>query len=187
MELIVAGSPAEAGWWEFEILCAIQRLHGPWLDQVMVFLTGLADHGMVWIVSGLLFLVFSKTRPLGTAMLLAIGFGYITGNLVLKNLFARSRPCWLWREVTLLIPIPMDYSFPSGHTMVSFEGAFCIWRHNRRWGIAALFAAAVIAFSRMYLFVHFPTDILGGIVLGIANGWAGEWAARRLVKNQAVS
>ena len=108
---------------------------------------------------------------MGLAMALAIAGGYVTGNLFLKNVIARSRPCWIEPQVPLLVPVPRDYSFPSGHTLVSFEGAVCMWCFDRRWGAPALVLAGLIGFSRMYLFVHFPTDILGGLVLGITNGW----------------
>ena len=181
-----AGMWGAAGQWEFDILQGLQGIHGPWLDRMMTFITGLADHGELWLLLGVLFLCFSKTRRLGATVLLAAGLGFVTGNLILKNLFARSRPCWLMPQIPLLIPVPMDYSFPSGHTLVSFEGAFSVWRHNRRWGIMALAAAAAIAFSRMYLFVHFPTDILGGMVLGIVNGWAAEKMVSRLTDDKPL-
>lgn len=164
--------------WEFAVLDGLGRLHDPLLDQVMVFVTSLADQGTMWVVLGLLFLCFPKTRHMGAALLVSAGLGYVTGNLILKNLFARSRPCWLRREVKLLIPVPRDYSFPSGHTLVSVEGAFAIWRHDWKWGVLAFAAAAMIACSRMYLYVHFPTDILGGVILGLVNGWAGERLVR---------
>lgn len=159
--------------WEFQVLDWLQGLRGPWLDQVMIFVTSLANHGELWIGLGLLFLCFSRTKRLGASMLLSIALGYVTGNLVLKNLFARSRPCWIRQDVRILVPVPRDYSFPSGHTLVSFEGAVCIWSYDRLWGGAAFVLTALIACSRMYLFVHFPTDILGGLMLGIVNGWAG--------------
>ena len=87
-------------------------------------------------------------------------------------------------EWELLIQAPTSYSFPSGHTMSSFEGAVSIFLFSRRWGAAALVMAALIAFSRMYLFVHFPTDVLVGLLLGVFHGWlvyklAAWWRARR--------
>ena len=160
--------------WEFEWLYAIQKIHSPRLDRIMVFVTGLANHGELWIALGLILLCFVRTRRMGAGVLLSIALGYVTGNLLLKNIFARSRPCWLRPEVPLLVPIPGDYSFPSGHTLVSFEGAFSVFRENRKWGMGAMALAALIAFSRLYLFVHFPTDILGGIVVAMGNAWAGE-------------
>lgn len=114
--------------WEFEWLYAIQKIHSPRLDRIMVFVTGLANHGELWIALGLILLCFVRTRRMGAGVLLSIALGYVTGNLLLKNIFARSRPCWLRPEVPLLVPVPGDYSFPSGHTLVSFEGALCIQR-----------------------------------------------------------
>lgn len=177
---LAVGRWGATGWWEFEILYGLQKLHNPWLDQVMVFITGLADHGVLWILLGLLFLCFSRTRRMGACLLLSVVLGFVTGNLVLKHVFARSRPCWIQRDVRLLVPVPRDYSFPSGHTMVSFEGAYSIWRNYRLWGALAIGLALLIACSRMYLFVHFPTDILAGAVLGIANGLGGQWLAGKL-------
>ena len=105
---------------------------------------------------------------MGLSVLVSIVIGAVIGNLILKNLIARERPCWIDSQVVLLIENPKDFSFPSGHTMVSFEGAVSILMKNRRWGIAALALACLIAFSRLYLFVHFPTDILFGAALGTA-------------------
>lgn len=157
--------------WEFELLYFFQSLHVPWLDRLMVFVTSLSNHGEVWLALAAVCLCFSKTRRLGTAMFLSIALGYITGNLLLKNLIARSRPCWLDPRIPLLVSVPRDYSFPSGHTLVSFEGAVSVWLYDRRWGRAAAGLAVLIACSRMYLFVHFPTDIAAGLLLGTASAY----------------
>lgn len=98
--------------------------------------------------------------------------GVLVGNVCLKNLIARPRPCWLDDSVKLLIPIPTDYSFPSGHTLSSVVGATVLTKTNRRFDWAAIPLAALIAFSRLYLFVHYPSDILAGAVLGVAIGLA---------------
>ena len=100
-------------------------------------------------------------------MLISLAVGFIVGNVVLKNLIARQRPCWLDQTVALLIENPRDFSFPSGHSLASFEGAVSIFLYDKKWGGAAIVLAAFIAFSRLYLFVHFPTDVLAGTILGI--------------------
>jgi undecaprenyl-diphosphatase len=151
---------------EFEILYAINNLHNPILDKIMIGLTSLGDAGLIWIAIGIVLLFIKKTRKCGALMLISMALGLIIGNGILKNLIARERPCWLDPNIALLIPNPQDYSFPSGHTLASFEAAIMIFLHNKKWGIVSLVVAALIAFSRMYLFVHFPTDILGAIVLG---------------------
>lgn len=152
---------------EFGILYFLQSLHTPWLDVFMKGITSLGEHGIFWVVTGLVLLSFKDTRTIGLCVILSLTAGYFMGNMLLKNLIARERPCWIDHSVLMLIRTPRDYSFPSGHTLSAFEGAVSIWLYNRRWGVPCLILAALIAFSRMYLFVHFPTDILGGMILGI--------------------
>ncbi len=152
---------------EFDILYFLQSLHTPWLDVFMKEITSLGDHGIFWILTGAVLLCFKKTRIIGFCVILSLAAGFLVGNTFLKNVIARERPCWIDSSVPLLIHNPRDYSFPSGHTLASFEGAVSIWLYHRKWGTAALILAALIGFSRMYLFVHFPTDVLGGLILGV--------------------
>lgn len=152
---------------EFEILYAIQEIHREWLDTLMVFVSTLGNGGMIWILSGVAMLCFKRSRKCGWLLLLSMAVCYILGNLGIKNLVQRARPCTIDPTVQLLIPHPSEYSFPSGHTLHSFAAATMIFFHYKRTGILALVLASLIAFSRMYLFVHFPTDILGGIILGV--------------------
>ena len=157
--------------WEFGILQAIQGMRTPLLDQLMVFITSLGDEGLLWIALGVAFLCRKKTRPMGFTLLLSLLLGHLVGNSFLKPLIARPRPCHVMPEVELLLDRPSSYSFPSGHTMSSFEGAVSIFLFNRRWGVPALIVAALIGFSRMYVFVHFPTDVLVGLLLGVLHAW----------------
>ena len=113
-----------------------------------------------------------KYRRQGVILLAGLAAGVLVGNVCLKNLIARPRPCWLDDSVKLLIPIPTDYSFPSGHTLSSVIGAAVLTKTNRRFGWAAIPLAAIIVFSRLYLFVHYPSNILAGAVLGVAIGLA---------------
>lgn len=156
---------------EFGILYFFQALHLPWLDWLMVQITSLGDGGWFWIALGVLFICMKKTRKLGIAMLLSLLIGFLIGNVWMKNLFERQRPCWIDPSVDLLIHNPKDFSFPSGHSLASFEGAMSIYLYHKRWGILALILAALIAVSRLYLFVHFPSDVLVGSVLGIGIAW----------------
>ena len=99
-----------------------------------------------------------------------LAVGVLMGNVCLKNLIARPRPCWLDSSVRLLIADPTDYSFPSGHTLSSVIGATILTKTDRRFGYAAIPLAVLLAFSRLYLFVHFPSDVLAGAVLGLVIG-----------------
>ncbi len=112
------------------------------------------------------FLILPKYRKCGVRMAIALILDLILCNLVLKPLAARPRPCWIDEQVKLLVAAPKDYSFPSGHSAASFAAAVSIFVMHKKEGAAALILACLIAFSRLYLFVHFPTDVLAGIAVG---------------------
>ena len=162
---------------ELEWLYWIQGVRNPFLDGVMPAVTFLGNGGWFWILAGAVLLAVPKTRKMGFCVLLSLLLGLILGNGLLKNLIARSRPCWLDESVALLIKVPEDYSFPSGHTLASFEAAVSILLYRRKWGILAVALACLIGFSRLYLFVHFPSDVLGGAVLGTAIACTVHWLA----------
>ncbi|MDD3251135.1 MAG: phosphatase PAP2 family protein [Lachnospiraceae bacterium] len=139
-------------------------------DQTMMFVTALGDGGFIWIVLGLAFCSSRQYRKTGIMVLAALLLGMILGNQILKPLFERPRPFEV-SQISLLIPPPGEYSFPSGHTTSSFAAAFVLLFRKDRMRFAALGLAALVAFSRLYLYVHYPTDILGGIVLGGISAW----------------
>jgi undecaprenyl-diphosphatase len=133
----------------------------------MVIFSTLGNMGAVWILVALIFLAMKRYRACGIVILMGMTIGLIVGNGVIKNLIARQRPSWINEQIVLLVKNPWDYSFPSGHTMHSVIAATIIYRGNRKMGIAAYALASIIAFSRLYLYVHYPTDILGGILIGV--------------------
>ena len=162
---------------EFTLLDALQALRCPVLDALAVFFDQAGARGEIWIAF--------------TAVLLALGLYMLAGHCALKPLFARPRPCDLRPEMLTLVARPHGWSFPSGHTSSAFAAAFALWLQNRRLGVPALVLAGFIGFTRMYLYVHFPTDILGGVALGLAVGACGslladkisnKWAKRSEVK-----
>ena len=105
--------------------------------------------------------------------------GAIVGNVFLKNMVARPRPCWLDPSVQLLIAVPKDYSFPSGHTLASVISATILTAMKVKFGAAAIWLAALIGFSRLYLYVHFPSDVLTAAVLGLGIGLlVVRWGSR---------
>lgn len=144
-----------------------ENIANPFLDTIMPIITKFGDGGIFWIALAVVFLIFKKTRKMGLCMGLALLMGFITGNLLLKNIVARIRPYDLNPEVELLVKHLSDFSFPSGHTLASFEAATAIFINNKKWGIPALVLAFLIALSRIYLYVHYPTDVLAAIILGI--------------------
>ena len=157
----------------------------PFLDTVMPVITLFGDAGIFWMVMAAALLLFKKTRRVGLGMGFAMLMGLLLCNLTLKPLCQRPRPYDYQYEVfdkliPLLIERQHDFSFPSGHTIASFEAAGVIMLNNKKWGIAALILACLIAFSRLYLYVHYPTDVLASIVLGIALAFLGNWLARRV-------
>ena len=154
---------------ELEILHLIQNIFGcSFLDFVMPRLTVLGNGGVIWIFTAIALLCTKKYRRKGMILSAALILGLVIGNLLLKNLIARPRPCWIEPQHLFLIANPQDFSFPSGHTWSSFAATFVLWQTKRSFGILSLILAILIAFSRLYLFVHFPTDIIGGIALGYA-------------------
>ena len=114
-------------------------------------------------------------------MLAALILDLILCNGILKNLFHRVRPYDIRTSIELLVKRPLDYSFPSGHTAASFAAvvALSFAGEKRAWK-AALVLACLIAFSRMYLYVHYPTDVLGGVLVGILAGYGGYRVVKAL-------
>lgn len=151
------------------------------LDSLMPKITALGNGGAIWIVAAVALTVSKKYRRYGITLLAALLVGVLVGNVCLKHLVARPRPCWL-ENVPLLIANPTDFSFPSSHTLSSVIGACVLTAANRKFGLAAIPLAALIAFSRLYLFVHFPSDVLASVVIGTVIGLGMVAAARRIGK-----
>lgn len=149
------------------------------LDTIMPPLTSLGNKGIIWIAIAVFLLLFKKTRRLGLAVGLALLLDLLMCDITLKPLIARIRPFDLI-EIELLIASPHDFSFPSGHTAVSFSAVFALMFSKSKLYIPSLILAVIIAFSRLYLFVHYPSDILGGIVVGLICGFSGAFIIKRI-------
>lgn len=164
---------------EIEILNAIQHLHTPIFDRVMCAVTGLGNAGILWILLAVVLLAIPKTRKSGYIVMAALVLDVILCNGVLKHVFARVRPCDVNTTIQLLVPRPSDYSFPSGHTAAAFAAVSALFfaGEKKLWK-PALVLAILIAFSRLYLYVHYPTDILGGIAVGVLCGYVGARCIR---------
>lgn len=155
--------------WEFDLLYWFQSLHNPILDKIVVVITSLGNAGIFWILLTLVMLIVCKDKKVAWTSALALLFSVLVINVFLKNMAMRARPCWIDDTIPLLVKNPKDYSFPSGHSSASFASAVSIVQYAkyRKQGIAAVILAAMIAVSRMYVFVHFPTDVFVGTILGI--------------------
>lgn len=136
-------------------------------DKIFSRITVLGNAGVFWILLSAVLIINPNTKKVGCVALLAIILGFILGNLIIKTSVERLRPYQLDETVSLIIKAPREYSFPSGHTLCSFGCATAVFINRKRTGICLLVLASLIAFSRLYLYVHYPTDIVGGILLGI--------------------
>ena len=153
---------------EFDILYAIQNLRTDFLDKAFVLVSRIAgSHGELWLALAVLFLIFKKTRKAGFTILISYALVYVAGQFVLKDLIARARPCHIDETVALLVERPDSYSCPSTHSAWAFAAAASIFAWHKKTGLLVGIAALIVAFSRLYLFVHFPTDVLIGIALGV--------------------
>lgn len=158
---------------ELNILHAIQQIHNPVLDTIMVsvFNKMVGSLGQMWIVVGIVLLLIPKTRKCGAAVLLSYAVSYLIGNEWLKDLIARPRPCAVDDTVTLIVKKSSSFSCPSVHTYLAFSSAMAIFYYFKKAGIATFVFAALVGFSRLYFFVHYPTDVLFGAVLGIVTAF----------------
>ena len=170
---------------EFKILDFIQTLHTPVLDKIMVGVTKLGDVGIIWIILTAILLIIPKTRRTGGVMLVALVVQTVLCNVILKNLFARTRPYDVNTTVQLLVPKLHDFSFPSGHTSASFTAVSALYFSKDKLWKPALVLACLIAVSRLYLYVHYPTDVLGGLLLGALSGYIG-YTIMEKIKNKGI-
>ena len=155
-----------------------QNMQSTFLDFIMPFITILGDAGIFWIACSVILMFIPKYRKAGFSMGLALIFGVVVCNMILKPLVGRIRPYnynldvlkLQWQDFLvhgkLLVETPHDFSFPSGHTIASFEASVALYKNDKRLGIPALILAVLIAFSRMYLYVHYPTDVIASVILG---------------------
>lgn len=152
------------------VLWVRTHMRSEFLDGIMTWISKLGNGGILWISIGIMLLLLSikkgkNLRKWGLLLLISLGLTAILGNLILKPFIGRIRP---YEQLAFPIIINQlnDFSFPSGHTSAAFAAAWICYAMNKKWGILMLVFAVVMAFSRLYLGVHYPTDLLAGAVLG---------------------
>ena len=161
----------------------IQSIQNGFLDALMVGVTTLGNAGAIFIILGLTLLFTKKYRKAGLAVLVALIVMLLCNDLFLKEFFARVRPFNLFESnpekyavwgteyvFPELVHKPSSFSFPSGHTASAFAAAPALLWHSRKWGIPTMIFAAFMGFSRIYVQVHYCTDVIGGIISGAICG-----------------
>ena len=156
----------------------------PFLDTVMPVITMFGDGGIFWIAISVILLFTRKYRKVGLGMVFALSVGLLVCNIILKPGVARIRPYdfqmeYFTKEIALIAGGMHDFSFPSGHTIASFEACTVLMLGNRKFGIPATVLAILVAFSRLYLYLHYPTDVIASIILGTAFGLLGYALAQK--------
>ena len=154
------------------------NLQSGFMDKFMPFITKFGDHGTFWMIVAALLFLFPRTRKTGLGMAIAMMIGLLICNVTLKPLVGRIRPYDLQAELGITIQLlgerMHDFSFPSGHTIASFEAAVVLLKNSRKMGIPAMILAVLIAFSRLYLYVHYPTDVIVSVILGTLFALIGD-------------
>lgn len=161
---------------ELALLDALQTIHTPWLDSLVAAFTWTGNVGQLWIALGIVLACIPRTRRLGAAVLIAFVIGTILTSGIIKPLLMRPRPCDVNPAIPLIVERPFGSSFPSGHTTSAFASAFALlfMRHPRAPKgliIGVFILAAFMAFTRLYCYVHYPTDVLAGMVVGLLAGF----------------
>lgn len=164
---------------EWKILYWIHnKLSCPFLDFIIPKITILGTFGIIWNITAIILIFTKQYRKGGIILLIGLVTGVLIGNLILKNLIARQRPCWIDKDIKLLVKNPEDYSFPSCHTLSSVIAATILTLISPAFALGAIPVALLISFSRLYLFVHYLSDILiasaMGVVIGLAAFYIGN-------------
>lgn len=153
-----------------------ESVRNPILDNIMIFITSLGNGGMIWIAATIALLIPKKTRKAGVVSAVALLGSLIINNNIVKNIVQRPRPFVTFTDLQIIIPTPSEFSFPSGHTSSSFAAAAVFYRHlPKKLGIPSVILAGLIGFSRLYVGVHYPTDVIAGVLMGILLSYLAEF------------
>lgn len=174
---------------DVNILYYIQEhLRGEVLNRVVSVFTSLGNYGLIWILFTLGLLVYYDTRKIGVTCMVALLLDLIVCNGILKNIIARTRPYDAYENIRCIVTPQMDYSFPSGHTASSFAAVIPVLadKNTKRIGIAAFIVAVLMALSRLYVCVHYPSDVIGGAIVGVLCGVISCRLVQRYMKKNKI-
>lgn len=164
--------------WDASVITAIyENVHSAFLTMFFRIVTLLGEGGIFWIAVAVILLFFKKTRRSGICIGASLLIGVIVGNGIIKNVVARPRPYDAIEGIESVVSHLSDYSFPSGHSLCCFEAATALAMNRTKWAIPAYVGAVLVAVSRLFLFVHYPTDVICGALLGVLFGVLGSLAA----------
>lgn len=143
------------------------NMHTLILDKLMIFITTLGNGGLVWVSVCAFLILNRKYRKIGIIALASLGLSAFLGEVIIKNIVERVRPTADIMAVASLVVKPLSYSFPSGHSASAFAVAGVLSYYFKKYSVCFYTMAVLIAFSRIYLYVHYPSDVAGGIILGL--------------------
>ena len=149
------------------VFSLVETISCTFFDWFFKIITYTGDKGLVWIVLGLVLVARRKTRRIGLCVVLSFLGAVVLNNLILKEIFDRARPFVADPSIKLIIDTPVGSSFPSGHASSSFAAATAFFLYDRKKGVFPLMYATLVALSRVYLHVHYATDVIGGMIVGI--------------------
>lgn len=160
--------------WDKGVISWISKFNNPFINKFMVLLTRLGDGGFVWVTIAISFLITKRYKSVSLKILLSLCLTTIVGEVVIKRLVGRLRPSQIISKEDLLIKKPTSYSFPSGHTASSFGVAVILSEAFPFINILIFCLASLIGISRVYLKVHYPTDVIVGAIIGTLCGLVTE-------------
>lgn len=156
---------------DLSVLLAIQNLRNPIGDFLFPIITYMGSGGIIWILLSMYYIFIKKDRKTGVTIIIALILVSIVCLGIIKPIVHRARPFEVYNHISLIIKKPADYSFPSGHTSSSIAAVTVLYLLRKKSFVPFLVIAVLISFSRMYLFVHYPSDILVGALFGLLFGY----------------
>jgi undecaprenyl-diphosphatase len=171
---------------ETDVLIWIQEnMSGGITDPLMEFVSYSGDYGAIWLIIAVALMIYKPTREAGVVMAAAVLMGHVLNDWMIKPLVERPRPFVEDPSLLLIIDPPGGYSFASGHTVKAFAAAFALFIYDRRWGSFLVAYAALMGFSRIYLMVHYPSDVVAGAFIGIMCA-AAAYAVMKQIKKRKL-